>query len=179
MIVLYSFLTANPNSNLAKAFRVLGIADKIEKIWQEKISLGLISATKEVGSDNSGISSYKIRKGSVGKPFSWIAPSFDFLFMPFTLFNHAGISLAIISLESPIWWSLYLCVGIQIFRFRARNLFKDKVLFFATSFLLAFVAVSSLIEVNLGTSIRHRSIILIPLVFIYLQAREKNEIANF
>jgi hypothetical protein len=39
---------------------------------------------------------------------------------------------------------------------------------------LGFIAFSSLVEVNLGTSFRHRSIILILVIFIFLRIRESS-----
>ena len=40
-------------------------------------------------------------------------------------------------------------------------------------FLAGEIAFSSLVEVNLGTSFRHRSILLIPLVFLYVRLAQR------
>jgi hypothetical protein len=100
-----------------------------------------------------------------------IKPSLLFLFGPFPFQSGRGISLDIISLESPLWWLLYAAVIYQCTRIRTRKIFHDLVFVFSTIYFFALVAFSSLVEVNLGTSFRHRSIILIPLIMIYIQAR--------
>ena len=40
---------------------------------------------------------------------------------------------------------------------------------FTLIFLAGEIAFSTLVEVNLGTSFRHRSILLVPLVFLYVR----------
>ena len=39
--------------------------------------------------------------------------------------------------------------------------------------LAGMIAFSALVEVNLGTSFRHRSILLVPLVFLYVRLAQR------
>ena len=55
---------------------------------------------------------------------------------------------------------------------------KDPQILFALIFLFGEIAFSALVEVNLGTSFRHRSILLVPLVFLYVRLAQKNEEKN-
>jgi hypothetical protein len=50
----------------------------------------------------------------------------------------------------------------------------DPALALATVFLLGEIAMSALVEVNLGTAFRHRSIILIPLLFIFARLYKRH-----
>ena len=41
-------------------------------------------------------------------------------------------------------------------------------------FTLGFIAFSALVEVNLGTSFRHRSVLLVPIIFMFLRLRQRS-----
>jgi hypothetical protein len=53
-------------------------------------------------------------------------------------------------------------------------LFSDPSILLTLIFLAGQIALSSLIEINLGTSFRHRSILLAPLVFLYLRITQRS-----
>jgi len=61
----------------------------------------------------------------------------------------------------------------QFYRFRRFKLFRDPAIIFTLIFLAGEIAFSSLVEVNLGTSFRHRSILLAPTVFLYLRIAQR------
>ena len=50
---------------------------------------------------------------------------------------------------------------------------QDPQIIFTLIFLAGEIAFSALVEVNLGTSFRHRSIILVPLVFLYVRLAQR------
>jgi DNA primase len=52
---------------------------------------------------------------------------------------------------------------------RVRNLVSDPAIVLITAFLTGFILFSSLVEVNVGTSFRHRSVLMIPMVLLYLR----------
>jgi hypothetical protein len=43
----------------------------------------------------------------------------------------------------------------------------------ATIFALEFVAISALTEINVGTALRHRSLLLIPILVIWVARKKK------
>ena len=87
------------------------------------------------------------------------------------------MAVGISSLESPLWWMLYALVIFQFYRLRRVKFWQDPSILFTLIFLAGEIAFSALVEVNLGTSFRHRSILLIPLVFLYVRiAQRANEI---
>jgi hypothetical protein len=61
----------------------------------------------------------------------------------------------------------------QFIRFRKVKFLQDPQILFTLIFLAGEIAFSALVEVNLGTSFRHRSIILVPLVFLYVRLAQR------
>ena len=77
----------------------------------------------------------------------------------------------IASLESPLWWLFYALVVFTLFSYRKRNWLENPVLIYSLVLTFGYVIMSALTEVNFGTSFRHRSILVIPLIFIVLATR--------
>jgi hypothetical protein len=100
-------------------------------------------------------------------------PAFVFLAGPFPFVGDPGIAARVSSFESPLWWLLYTLVIYQFYKFRSSKLLRDPAIIFTLIFLAGEIAFSSLVEVNLGTSFRHRSILLAPLVFLYLRIAQR------
>ena len=61
----------------------------------------------------------------------------------------------------------------QFIRFRKVRFLRDPQILLTLIFLAGEIIFSALVEVNLGTSFRHRSIILVPLVFIYARLEQR------
>lgn len=70
--------------------------------------------------------------------------------------------------------ALYICF-FPLLKLRRIRFLTEMRVFLPSIFLVGVVLLSSLIEVNLGTSFRHRSVILIPLIFIYMMTNLKNK----
>ena len=100
-------------------------------------------------------------------------PAFVFLFGPFPFIGDPGLAVGISSLESPLWWAFYALVIFQFIRFRKIKIFQDPQIIFALIFLAGEIAFSSLVEVNLGTLFRRRSILLVPLAFLYVRLTQR------
>lgn len=146
---------------------------KIQNIWEEKVALGLVNRDKQVGTDSSSLNGHILEPGKISRPLTLIWPAFAFLFGPFPFIGNSGMAVYISSLESPTWWALYALVIFQFIRFRKVKFLCDPQIIFTLIFLAGEVAFSSLVEVNLGTSFRHRSILLIPLVFLYVRLAQR------
>jgi hypothetical protein len=174
LIALHLYFAGNPNSLLTKVLSILKIKDKVESIWAEKIELGLITLSSENKKDTSSLNGQVLKPGVISDPISMIGPALSFLFGPFPFNSDSGLAAMIASLESPLWWILYLVLFSQILRVRKLKIWNDPPLIIASVYSLGFIAFSSLVEVNLGTSFRHRSIILILVIFIFLRIRESS-----
>jgi hypothetical protein len=173
LISLHFYLLDNPNSSFTRILTALGITSKIHNIWDEKVKSGLVKKSKAALPDSSSLSGYILKPASVHDPLSIFRPAFLFLFGPIPFLDQGGIALTIVSFESPIWWLLYIFVGFQIFRSRKSKFLRDPAILFTLIFTVLLVAFSALVEVNLGTSFRHRSIIFIPLIFLFVRLRAK------
>jgi hypothetical protein len=169
LIALRFYLIENPNSYFTKIFGTFKLDERVESLWNEKLQAGLISQGNQVGRDTSSLNGHILKPGVITEPWSMIWPAFVFLAGPFPFIGESGIAATIASFESPLWWLLYALVIYQFYRFRRSKLFRDPAILFTLIFLAGEIASSSLIEVNLGTSFRHRSILLVPLVFLYVR----------
>ena len=173
LIALHFYLLENPNSAFSRVFGVLNLDDKVESLWNEKLQAGLISESKQVGKDTSSLNGHILKPGLITEPWTMLWPAFVFLAGPFPFIGEPGLAAMVSSFESPLWWCLYALVIYQFYRFRRFKLFRDPAIIFTLIFLAGEIAFSSLVEVNLGTSFRHRSILLVPLVFIYLRISQR------
>ena len=174
LIALHFYLINNPHALFTRVLTSLGIAEKVEKIWVDKVKSGLIKKSKAALPDSSSLSGYILKPGSIHRPLSIIRPTLLFLFGPIPFLDQGGIALNLVSLESPLWWLLYSIVGYQFFRQRRTGYLRDPAVVFALLTIAAFIGFSALVEVNLGTSFRHRSILLVPLIFLYVRIRSKS-----
>lgn len=179
LIALHFYLKENPNSVFARVLGVFNLDEKIESSWNEKLDLGLISESNQVGKDTSSLNGHILQPGLITEPWTMLWPAFVFIAGPFPFVGEPGIAAAIASFESPLWWLLYGFVMYQFYMFRKFELFRDPAILFTLIFLVGEIAFSSLVEVNLGTSFRHRSILLVPLVFLYVRITQRaHELSN-
>ena len=175
LIALHFYFQDYPNSIFTKVFTIFKLKDKVEQIWAEKIKLGLVYEDSQIGADTSSLNGHILTPGELNKPLSLLWPAFVFLFGPFPFVGDPGLAAAIASFESPLWWALYLILIVQFVRFRKTKFYVDPPMILAVIFTLGFIAFSALVEVNLGTSFRHRSVLLVPIIFMFLRLRQQSE----
>ena len=163
------------DSVITRVFVLLNLDEKVESLWSEKLQSGVITkSTTAIGCDNTYfLNSGTLKPGVITEPWTMLWPAFVFIAGPFPFVGEPGIAAAIASFESPLWWLLYALVIFQFFRFKKFKLFRDPAILFTLIFLAGEIAFSSLVEVNLGTSFRHRSILLVPLVFLYVRITQR------
>ena len=133
------------------------------------ISLDCILTCKDISSLNGHI----LEPEKITNPPSMLWPAFVFLCGLFPFIGNPDIAAGISSLKSPLWWAFYALVIFQFIRFRKVKFLKDPQILFTLIFLAGEIAFSALVEVNLGTSFRHRSILLVPLVFLYVRLAQR------
>ncbi|MDO8646063.1 MAG: hypothetical protein Q7R42_05725 [Candidatus Planktophila sp.] len=173
LIALRFYLIDNPNALFSKISRAIHLDKKIESIWNEKVALGLVHKDKQVGTDTSSLNGHILEPAKISEPLSLLWPAFVFLCGPFPFIGNPGIAVTISSFESPLWWALYALVIFQFIRFRKIKFMQDPQIIFTLIFLAGEIAFSALVEVNLGTSFRHRSILLVPLVFLFVRLAQR------
>ena len=174
LILLHFYLVDHPNAVFTRVLRAVGVERKIQEIWDSKFRSGLIKKTVKALPDTSSLSGYILKPGKLRDPLSVFRPAFLFLFGPIPILDQGGVALDTVALESPIWWLLYGLVLYRMIRYRKNGYLKDPVFQLAAIYFASLVMVSALVEVNLGTSFRHRSILFIPLIVMYLRTRNKD-----
>ena len=173
LIALHFYLIDNPDSSFSRILGLLNLDTKIQILWDEKVQAGLVSETNQVGKDTSSLNGHILEPGKITDPLSMLWPAFLFLCGPFPFIGDPGIAVGISSLESPLWWIFYTLLIFQFIRFRKVKFLRDSQILFTLIFLAGEIAFSALVEVNLGTSFRHRSILLVPLVFLYVRLAQR------
>ncbi len=160
-------LQGNPNTVISKIASALGITAKLEATSKASI---VIETDKTVVENQKKLS---LQQAGLTHPDQVIKSSLKFLLIPFIFIDNGSLFLNIQSIETPIWLFIYglFFVGLyQIIRSR-REL--DYAAMVATLFALEFVAISALTEINVGTALRHRSLLLIPILVIWLSREKK------
>lgn len=171
LILLHFYLIDHPNAMLTRILRSVGITSKVQEIWDSKVKSGLVKKTVKALPDSSSLSGYILKPGKLHDPLSIARPSFLFMFGPIPFLDQGGIALNTVAFESPFWWLLYSVVLFRLIRFRKNRYWRDPLFLLSATYFLSLVAVSALVEVNLGTSFRHRSILLVPLIVMFLRTR--------
>ena len=91
-----------------------------------------------------------------------------FLFVPTPGKDNGSLFLNLQSLEFPFWLLMYMVIGASLFRnFIEKKLQLDILTVYI--FMFFFIGISSITEINIGTALRHRSILLIPSMYLLTQ----------
>ena len=116
-----------------------------------------------------------ISRPDISNPGAIFISGAKFLFLPVPLLNNGSIFLNLISFEMFLWLILY--VILLIFMFRASKVIKkmEFVILWPFIFLISFLIFSSLFEINLGTIIRHRSILATAILISIINLHSKRE----
>jgi len=97
-----------------------------------------------------------------------------FLFSPNFFSSNVTTLLWLVGFESPLWLVLYILVIIGILRIRFSLQSESFGLLFSTTFISVYTLMSSVGETNIGTAIRHRSILILPILTLIFLLSENN-----
>lgn len=173
LFAVTTYLSQHPESVLAKTIKQLKIESLIEREYLEKIERALREKARGDESIIPSTYGHIIESGSISNPISVVNAMFKFTLGPYPWDKNLGFAAKLASLESPLWWMIYLTIFIKMLQFRNLNRLSNPAVIFPSVFIFGFILLSALVEVNLGTSFRHRSVILIPLVFLYIELTQK------
>ena len=87
--------------------------------------------------------------------------------------DNGSLFLNIQSIETPIWLFIYGLFFVGLYQIIRRRRELDYAVMMATIFAFEFVAISALTEINVGTALRHRSLLLIPILVIWVARKKK------
>ncbi len=173
LLALRTFLKGHPDAVLARTLENLQITSFIEDRYKERLKLALQDSSRETELMVPNSSAHIIKPGSISNPISVITSALRFIFGPFPWDEQLGFAARLTSLETPLWWIIYLIVIFKMLWFRKSERLLNPTIVFPSVFMFGFILLSALVEVNLGTSFRHRSVIVVPLVFLYTQFIQK------
>jgi hypothetical protein len=160
-------LNASPNTILARIASALGITAKLEAISKSAI---VVETDKEVAENQKKLS---LQQAGLTKPLQVLESSAKFLLIPFIFIDNGSLFLNIQSIETPIWLFIYGLFFVGLYQLARRRREFDYAVMMATLFALEFVAISALTEINVGTALRHRSLLLIPILVIWVARKKK------
>ena len=144
------------SQRLKLIFKNIGLLALLES--ENRRSIGKLNSQQAI-EDQRALS---LARASITKPFSLITASFKFLIYPNPVRNNGSLILDLLAFEILLWLVIYFYFGSYLFkRFnREQKLIQlwSSVLVFSV---LLFIAMSALMEVNVGTALRHRSIVAI------------------
>ncbi len=155
------------NARIEWLSRVTGI----KKILESKVK----SSHVEIRSNerNENLIQLQAQQSSLREPSSLLAGAFNFLFVPIPFVDNGSFFLNAQSYESFIWYFYY-----TIFVLLLINVFRGQFILNLSTitsilFLLGFITLSALVEINVGTSVRHRAVVLIGILIMLAICRGK------
>lgn len=174
-ISIQRYVSQADDSLLFQFLKITGLAQKIaattDSYVQDQKSSKLNTSIK---SNNP----YALVTPKLSNPLSFIHSILQFTLGPFPIFNDYGFILSVLSWESIIWWSLYLSI---FYRFILRARHKVQLSYseiFSFCFIFIYILIIAYVEVNVGTALRHRSVLLIPLLHVLVSEGNKKTISK-
>jgi hypothetical protein len=160
-------LKGSPDTIVARIANIIGITAKLEAISKAAI---VLETDKSVIENQKKLS---LQQAGLKKPLQVLESSAKFLLVPFIFIDNGSLFLNIQSIETPIWLFVYGLFFVGLYQIVRRRRELDYAVMMATLFALEFVAISALTEVNVGTALRHRSLLLIPILAIWVARKKK------
>ena len=167
------------NSMLSHTFSANSVSLSALRNCLKKNNLGAFSSVgKLVSSSSSSSSSSSTSNGSatdlsvqdtigeIRNPLSLPIGLFYFLLSPIPGMNNGSLIANVAGLEILFWLVLYLAFSIGLWRRRSFGVRLDSVSIFAMTWVTLFVVFSSLTEINVGTMVRHRAMLVIPMCLV-------------
>jgi hypothetical protein len=128
---------------------------------------GLLSGD-EIGWETSRAAKLSLEPAHLSDPGKLFIQFIKIVTLPLPLFDNGSSTLNIVAWESPIWLTLILLVYLSIIlSLISRKKISDLNLW-SSIFIFGILLSSALTEINVGTMVRHRSLVLILCLFVIL-----------
>ena len=136
---------------------------------------GILDRLNKAALDNrSGSESVVVnndfKNGSLTNASELLFAVVKFLVLPIPFADNGSYFINLQSIESPILYFLYLVMFWFVFTILRRKTQKTQLFFGLCCFAVLFIIQSALVEVNLGTLVRHRSILILILILACVEA---------
>jgi hypothetical protein len=163
-IEINNFIEKFPNRSMSKLIVKLGILKDLE------FELNASKKSKSNQIEFYSSDEYILKPAKIGNPISVIRQASYFMVMPIPFTKQTSLVRSLASFENILWYSLYLLVLWSIFRTKIKYILNNQLFIVLITFIPIFISASALTEVNFGTAFRHRSVLVIPLVFVIAEA---------
>jgi hypothetical protein len=141
----------------------------IQELLEAKAKASYLPANSKELTKN--VDQLRAEPASLRYPLTIFESSAKFLFMPIPFLDNGSFFLNLQSYESPVWYLFYILLLFIIFGLLRGTVRRDFITIVACIFSILFIIESSLIEVNVGTSIRHRSVLMIGILVAIVNQR--------
>ena len=165
--LLLQELESNPKSLVARLASTFGITEKLNLISSSAL---VVESDKKILENKKELS---LQQAGLKNPIQVFTSSVKFLSEPLLFVDNGSLFLNIQSLETPIWLFMYGLFGFGLYQIFRRRLEVEYATVMGTFFILGFVAISALTEINVGTALRHRSLLLLPILVIWVARKKK------
>jgi hypothetical protein len=164
---LLNQLEGSPSSFVARLANGLGITAKLRSISTNAI---VLETDKQFERNQKQLS---LQQAGLKKPGQVLKSTAKFLLVPFIFIDNGSLFLNIQSIETPLWLFIYVLFFIGLYQLVRHRWEIDYAVAMATLFVFEFFVISALTEINVGTALRHRSLLLIPILVIWVARKKK------
>ena len=146
-------------------------ATGIKRFLQDKAEASYMESDLQELSENAA--QRQTQPGSLRDPLSLLVGAYNFLLVPTPFVDNGSFFLNVQSYESFLWYFYYLILIFLVIGLIRRRYLLNLVTLSTTLFSLSFIAMSALIEINSGTSVRHRAVLLIAILVMLATFQHK------
>jgi hypothetical protein len=143
----------------------------IQSILDERAEASYLPAGSTELTENT--TQLQIQPASLRDPFSLLVGAYNFLFVPTPFVDNGSFFLNAQSYESFAWYFYYVILVLLLIGLIRRRYVLNLVTLSTTLFSLGFIAMSALTEINDGTSVRHRAVLLIAILVMLATFQRK------
>ncbi|WP_190279136.1 hypothetical protein [Candidatus Planktophila vernalis] len=152
----------NENSLLESTLSKLGILDHLSEV-----------ASVRESENESTVVSNVFKNGSLTNVSQLVLAVIKFLVLPIPFANNGSYFMNLQSIESPLLYLAYFILFWYLLIVTRKKPRKPQLFFGLCLFAVLFTVQSALIEINLGTLVRHRSILILIIVLATVEASTK------
>jgi hypothetical protein len=143
----------------------------LERVKQSVEQAHLVSSSQNTISQEDKLNR---TPASINNPEEVFTSILKFLFIPMMFVDNGSLFLNVLSYESMFWYPVYgFFMAAVCYLFKQRDSWNICNLT-AVCFVFGFMIQSALVEINVGTAFRHRSVLLIGILILCAHLIERN-----
>ena len=169
----------NQAENNQRFWFILEKSGIYEQLNSQAVPVSSTSSSKETEEVASSLPDYRekltITPASLRNPVSLFTGVAGFLLKPFPFFDNGSFFVNVLSYESFFWFLIYGLMVTIIYRLVRGEDRWNLSSIITILFIVGFLFQSALMEINIGTAFRHRSILLIGILALCAVSSDKRD----